>query len=315
MPWRGDHPPPKQKEPINHVIYKDAMAILMIGGTGQIGSLVTAELAKRGAQVRALGTKQPSSGLPPGVELVTGDVLDVDLMRKLLGSASTVFVLNPAVPDELARVLLILSLIEEAGVKGVVYVSMMGADRFGNASRAAAKFAAEQTIRQRNIPATILRPNALFQNDQLQKSAIVERRTYPTPVGSVGVTMVDIRDVAEVAALELLRREQASDPLPTEMIELVGPEVLTGEKISGLWSDVLGQRVTYTGDDLKEVERAFRQAMPAAGAYDIGLVFRGILEEGVLGEPGAAERLVELLGRPLQTYRAFAEELVAADPA
>ncbi len=46
------------------------MTILAIGGTGQIGSLVVEELARRGAQVRALGTKLRPGGMPAGVELV-----------------------------------------------------------------------------------------------------------------------------------------------------------------------------------------------------------------------------------------------------
>jgi len=46
--------------------------------------------------------------------------------------------------------------------------------------------------------------------------------------------------------------------------------------------------------------------MSAAGAYDLALIFRGILRDGVLGSPGAADRLVGMLGRPLHTYRTFA---------
>jgi len=101
--------------------------------------------------------------------------------------------------------------------------------------------AVEETIARRGLSATILRPNALFQNDIIQKDALTSRQTYATPVGKVGLTMIDCRDVAEVAALELLRRERSGDPLPTETIELVGPEAFTGESIVRLWSDVLGK--------------------------------------------------------------------------
>jgi uncharacterized protein YbjT (DUF2867 family) len=286
------------------------MGILAIGGTGQIGSLVVEELTKRGAEVSVLGTKEPLNGIPSGAELVLGDVLDIDFMRGLLSTVSTVFVLNPAVPDELVRALLIFGLIEEIGIKRVVYLSMMGADRFANAPRAAAKLAAEQTIARWNIPATILRPNAIFQNDLMQKAALAAN-TYTIPIGSVGVTMVDIRDVAEVAAIELLRRERSADPLPTETIEVVGPEAFTGQSLASLWADVVGNPVSYVGDDLEVVERAFRNLMPTAGAYDLTLVFRGILREGVLGAPGSADRLVEILGHPLRTYRTFAETMAA----
>jgi uncharacterized protein YbjT (DUF2867 family) len=243
--------------------------------------------------------------------LVTGDVLDVDFMREQLRTVSTVFLLNPVVPDELARALLVLGLIEDAGIERVVYLSMMGADRFADASLAAAKLEAEQRIARRKLPTTILRPNAVFQNDLLLKAAISQHHRYGTPIGSIGVTMVDIRDVAEIASLELLRRERSADPLPTEIIEVVGPEAFTGQGLASLWSDVLGKPVTYVGDELEDVERAMRQAMPAASAYALNVVFRGILREGVLGAPGAADRIAKMLGRPLRTYRAFAETMAA----
>lgn len=287
------------------------MAILAIGGTGQIGSLVVSELTERKSKVLVLGTKRPARELPSGAEMVIGDVLDVDFMRGLLRTVSTVFVLNPAVADELARALLIIGLIDEAGIKRVVYLSMMGADRFSDASRAAAKLAAEQTIASRNLPATILRPNAMFQNDLLLKAMLAEKHVYATPLGGVGVTMVDMRDVAEIAALELLRREAAADALPSETIEVVGPENFTGASMARLWSDVLGRPVKYTGDELESIEQAMRAAMPAASAYDLKLVFRGILREGVVGASGATYRLTQMLGRQLRAYRPFAEAMAA----
>ncbi len=117
------------------------------------------------------------------------------------------------------------------------------------------------------------------------KDAITRHHRYTTPLGSVGVTVVDLVDVAEVAALELLRRERSAAPLPTEVIEVVGPEAHTGQSIVRLWSDVLGENVSYEGDDLDAVEQRMRGVMPAAGAYDLKLVFRGILREGVLSAP------------------------------
>ncbi|UZJ55524.1 hypothetical protein CBS101457_004844 [Exobasidium rhododendri] len=207
--------------------------------------------------------------------------------------------------------MLVLSLIEEVGIKRVVLLSMMGADRFINSSRAAAKLAAEQVIWQRGIPATILRPNAVFQNDLPQGRQIVDHHTYSTPLGSIGLTLVDIRDVAEVAAMELIRRETSSETLPTEMIEIVGPEIFTGQKMARLWSEVTGHTVTYTGDDLDGVEQAMRRVMPADSAYDLIIVFRGILQEGGIGAKGASDHIARLLGRPLRSYRLFAETVVA----
>ena len=60
------------------------------------------------------------------------------------------------------------------------------------------------------------------------------------------------------------------------------------------------------------MQHALRAAMPAADAYSLAMIFRGIVRDGVLGAPGAADRVAGLLGRPLRTYRAFAEEVAAA---
>jgi hypothetical protein len=45
---------------------------------------------------------------------------------------------------------------------------------------------------------------------------------------------VDTRDIAEAAALSLLKMEIAAEPLPRETIELVGPDALTGEAIASI---------------------------------------------------------------------------------
>ena len=51
--------------------------------------------------------------------------------------------------------------------------------------------------------------------------------------------------------------------------------------------------------------------MPAAMAFDTALMFRGFQRDGMLPSPGAAEAVAAMLGRPLRTYRAFAEEMLA----
>ncbi|GBQ26973.1 hypothetical protein AA12717_2520 [Gluconacetobacter sacchari DSM 12717] len=55
--------------------------------------------------------------------------------------------------------------------------------------------------------------------------------------------MVDIRDIGEAAAIELVRREQAAAPLGRETYALVGPDGLTGETIAATWSAALGRAI------------------------------------------------------------------------
>lgn len=235
------------------------MAILVIGGTGQIGSLIVKELATRNVRATALGHRSGGADLPSDVDVIKGDVLDVDFMRKILRDFSTVFLLNPVVPDELTRALLVLGLAADAGIERFVYFSMINSDMFSDTPHAAAKYATEQAIGKLKMPASILRPNYFFQNDVNQETPLKRKGIYAMPIDGIGVTMVDTLDIAATAALELIRREQSSRPLPTEVIEIVGPDLLTGDSIAGLWSDVLDMSISYAGDDLRPFEEVYRK--------------------------------------------------------
>src|SRR5688572_12240524 len=76
------------------------MTILVTGATGAIGHHVVEQLAKRGAEVRALARDPAKANLPAGVAVVQGDLLDVDSLRSAFAGASTLFLLNAVSPDE-----------------------------------------------------------------------------------------------------------------------------------------------------------------------------------------------------------------------
>jgi uncharacterized protein YbjT (DUF2867 family) len=270
------------------------MTILVIGGTGQIGTEVVRHLCGRGAEVRVLSRNGPTGLEAPDVTVVTADMLDVDAMRIVLSAVDTVFLLLPPTPDELVRGLVLASLIQDTYVRS---------------GRAVAKGAIEAAITSHGVPSTFLRVNALYQNDARIYADILAHHTYATPVGSIGMDLVDLRDVAEVAALETIRREDSTDALPNVTIDVVGPEVFTGGSMAALWSELLGDVVAYVGDDLASVERSMAASMPSGLAHDLINTFRGILDQGALGHSGAAAEVASLLGRPLRTYREFAATL------
>jgi uncharacterized protein YbjT (DUF2867 family) len=280
------------------------MSILVIGSTGNVGSAVTEQLARRNADVYALVQKRKHS-FSENIRTIEGDVTDMSSMRNALKDVQTLFLLNPVVPDELNRALLCLDLAIEAQVKGVVYLSMFNADVFLDCPHACAKYATELMIHKLQVPATILRPNYFFQNDG---QPVVEKGEYPMPIGPLGVSMVDVRDIAEVAALSLIKRDQSREPSPIETIEIHGPDVINNESAVRLWSEVLGKKIRYPGDDLRAAERRFSSFMPSAMAYDVVSMFRGFHKYGMVGSEAAIDRLTAMLGRPLRTYRDYAQE-------
>jgi uncharacterized protein YbjT (DUF2867 family) len=57
------------------------MTILVTGATGTVGRQIIEQLVKRGADVCALVRDPAKANLPAGVNVVQGDLLDVDSLR------------------------------------------------------------------------------------------------------------------------------------------------------------------------------------------------------------------------------------------
>jgi uncharacterized protein YbjT (DUF2867 family) len=287
------------------------MTILVTGATGNVGRHVVDQLVQRGAPVRALVRNPAKADFPSGVAVVQGDLLDVDALRRAFDGVSTLFLLNAVVPDEFTQALVALNVAREAGVQRVVYLSVIHSDLYVNVPHFAGKFGVERMIEQMGFAATILRPAYFIDNDVTIKDVVLGYGVYPMPVGGKGLAMVDARDIAEVAAIELVRRHDAAQPLPLERINVVGPDTLTGNDVAAIWSDVLGRPIAYGGDDTARFEANLRQFMPAWMAYDMRLMSERFLSDGMVPAAGDVERLTALLGRPLRTYREFAASIAA----
>ncbi|UCI28042.1 SDR family oxidoreductase [Mesorhizobium sp. B2-8-5] len=288
------------------------MTILVTGATGNVGSHVVDQLVKRGADVRALVRDPSKASFPADVAVVQGDLLDVDSLRSAFSGVSTLFLLNAVVADEFTQALVALNLAREAGIERIVYLSVMHGELYVNVPHFAGKLAVERMIEQMGLNATILRPAYFMNNEFMIKDVILGHGVYPMPIGSKGLAMVDARDIAGVAAIELLRREQAEIALPLTRINVVGPETLTGPDVAAIWSDVLGRPIAYPGEDLAGFEQNLRQSMPGWLALDMRLMGERFISEGMVPDAGDVDRLTKLLGRPLRTYRDFAAEIAAS---
>ncbi|TPL36011.1 NmrA/HSCARG family protein [Mesorhizobium sp. B2-4-6] len=287
------------------------MTILVIGATGNVGSEVVAQLVKRGADVRALVRDPAKAKVPAGVAVARGDLLDVDSLRSAISGISTLFLVNGVVADEFTQALIALNVAREAGIERIVYLSVIHSDLYVNVPHFAGKFGVERMIEQTGLNATILRPAYFINNDVGIKDVITGHGIYPMPIGSKGLAMVDIRDVGEIAAIELVRRERASMPLPLDRINVVGPDTLTGEDVAAVWTEVLGRAIAFPGNDTAGFEQNSRQFMPNWMALDMRLMAECFITEGMVPDAGDVERLTKLLGRPLRSYRDFASEIAA----
>ena len=187
------------------------MAMLITGASGTIGRQLLPLLTNQGVEVRALTRTPDAARFPAGIVPVAGDLLDVAAMRSALDGVRTLFLLAAVTPQELTQSMMTLHLAQDAGIQRVVYLSVFHGDRFADVPHFASKYAVEQMLTQLAIPTTILRPNCFMQNDAAyMKYPLMQYGVYPFPIGTVGVSMVDTRDIAEVAAQALLMRDRAA---------------------------------------------------------------------------------------------------------
>jgi uncharacterized protein YbjT (DUF2867 family) len=100
------------------------MTILVTGATGNVGRQVVEQLVKRGADVRALVRDPAKANFPASVNVVKGDLLDVDSLRSAFSGVSTLFLLNAVVAEEFTQALTALNLAREAGIERIVYLSV-----------------------------------------------------------------------------------------------------------------------------------------------------------------------------------------------
>lgn len=280
------------------------MIILVTGSTGKVGSEVLKELDKRGATIRAL-VRKPDAKLPKGVEAIVGDLLDPVSVEKALNGADKLYLLNGVVPEELTQGLIAYGLAKKLKLKHVVYHSVFRAEHFLDVPHFASKVAIESALRQFDVPFTIIRPNYFYQNDTSLEDVLMGPGIYPIPLGTPGISAVDIRDIAEAAAIAL-----TTDGHQGKTYNLNGPEILSGPKVASIWSAVLGKKIQYTGEDMSVFEEQMRQKAPSWSAFDIRMMFQGYLERGFVAGDKDLETLTALLGHAPRRYEDFAKETV-----
>ncbi len=281
------------------------MKVLVIGATGNVGTALVAELQKRGAEVRALVRKQNAaeSQLPAGVEITVGDLLDPVSVEKALHGVDKLYLLNAVVPDELTQGLIAYDLAKKLKLQHIVYHSVFRVEHFKDVPHFASKLAIESALREFDLPFTIIRPNYFFQNDATLKDPLTMAGVYPMPLGPAGISAVDVRDIAEAAAIAL-----TSDGHYGKTYNVNGSEVLSGPKVASIWSGLLGKEIRYSGNDMDAFEEQMRKRAPSWSAFDIRRMFQGYLERGFAAEAGDIETLTSLLGHAPRRYEDFARE-------
>jgi uncharacterized protein YbjT (DUF2867 family) len=206
--------------------------ILLTGGTGTLGRLVTPLLRDAGCTVRVLSRHGRESG--DGIEYVTGDLLKGEGIEPAVDGAEIILHLagGPKGDEEATRNLVRAA--SRAGVQHLVYISVIGADRVP-LGWFKSKLGAEQAVAGSGLPWTTLRA-AQFHDlvlNVVQKMAKLP--VIPIP-GGLRFQPVDSREVA--ARLVELTLDKPAGLVP----DLAGPKVYGMADLSRGYLQARGKR-------------------------------------------------------------------------
>lgn len=283
------------------------MSYLILGGTGTVGREVVRALTERGEEIRVVSRSPDKvADLPGSPEAVAADMTDPPSFEGTFAGSHALFLLNPVSQTELQEGLFALEEARRAGMEHIVYLSVQDVEKGPHLPHFASKIALEDAIKRSGIDWTILRPNNFHQNDLWFREPIVEHGLYPQPLGSSGVSRVDVRDIGEAAANAFTREEHRN-----RTYTLAGPDALTGTDCARLWAGALGTEVSYIGDDLGSWERMMREGMPAWMVYDFRLMYEVFQEEGLTATAEQLEETRRVVGAEPRSFEEFVEETAA----
>jgi uncharacterized protein YbjT (DUF2867 family) len=224
------------------------MLVTVMGATGKTGKAVSERLLAAGVQVRALG--RSADKLAPlqkaGAQPVAADATKAADLTAAFRGADAVYALVPpnlTTPDILAHYEQVngalAAAVAESGVKRVVYLSSIGADRVAGTGPVVGLHRGEQKLKALpGLDLLVLRPGYFYENHfgaigLVKSQGVNGGATNP----DVPVTMIASRDIGEIAAKALV----AKDFSGVTVRDLFGPRDLTMSECTRILGSKIGK--------------------------------------------------------------------------
>jgi len=236
--------------------------ILVFGSTGNIGSCVSASLAKKGVPFRAAVHKvekaEKIKKLGSNIDIVEVDIYNPASLAKALEGIEKVFLLSP--PGHTHALYGVLDAIKKSGtVKHIVKLSALGSEETGGKFIWAEEHTAvEAEINKSGIALTSLRPSSFFTN--ILNEGSVKKADILVKLPGVIMNWISNEDVGDIAAIAL------SEPgHEGKTYCITGPDTFDCAQTAQLLSDVLGRTIKYVPDTVEDLTARAKTFMPPQG--------------------------------------------------
>ncbi len=274
--------------------------ILVTGATGNVGRHVVRCLLARGLNVLAADRDERRAAKIFGGNIATTalDFLDPSTWSPAVSGVAHMFLMRPpAIADVRKSLNPFVDFARQQGVDHVVFLSVAGAEK----NSIVPHRKVEDHLRTRGDHYTLLRPGFFAQNlDSAYRLDIVNDDRIYVPAGKTQpVNWIDVRDIAEVAALILQSPELHRGAAYT----LTGPGAVPWVEVTSALSSVLGRPIRYEPASVLGYIRHLRRRGLPLGAVAVQTVLHFLLRfgQGATTDP-ALERLLGRPGRSIRDY-------------
>lgn len=281
---------------------------LVVGAAGAQGGAVARRLLARGHHVRGLiRSAEGRDRLPEGAEPFVADLGDPEQAKAAFAGTTHASVLLPMIyePERVASY--VRNVADAALAAGLRRLVFNTGNRLPEAATGVAAFetrrAAATALLGSGVPAVVLRPPIYLDNlcapwvaGPLVHDGVLR---YPLPARSP-VAWLSHDDLAAATVAALTR-----DGLAGTVLDIGGPDEVTGPELAAAFTAELGHRVGYAAQDPAEFEAGLAHAFGGPVAAGVASTYRWVAD---VAEPlyGVDRRAVEeTLGirlTPLRTW-------------
>ena len=269
-------------------------AVLVTGASGQVGGALVEELVRRGVRPRVMvRTEERADALSArDVDVVVGDLERSETLPGALEGVGRAFLMSRDDPRQPEMEGAFVEAATRLGFERIVKLSASGARPDNPVGLMRRHALAERALEDSGVGYTVLQPQLYMQNFLRFGPSIAEEGRFTAPMGDRRFALVDVRDVARVAAAALLEDAHTG---ATYIVS--GPEALSYDDAAQVIGAAIGKEVAYEAAE----PRAFRddlvaeRGLPQWRADELAFIAsaysesEGELVTSVVGQVGGGE--------------------------
>jgi uncharacterized protein YbjT (DUF2867 family) len=277
--------------------------ILVTGASGNIGKHLAAALKTANSDVTIMRSKTNADHTTT-TRIASFD--DVTSLTKAFSGIDTLFLLFPLVPNKIELAKNAAFAAKAAGVKHIVRSSGAGADANSSFSLPRLQGTIDDILAATAIPTTFLRPAGFMQNYLNYQSQAIEAGTIYMADGGQAQSLIDVHDIADVAASVLLNPTKHTGKTYT----LTGGIAFTGVEAARTISNSIGRTINHVTITPEQAVETMKQWQMSEFVIDVMDSLNRIIGAGYAAD--VSPDVENILGRKPRGFEAFVQDAKTA---